>query len=242
MSVARPRPDRRTHTTAPAVAGVGRATALALLLLGGAAHALDLSVDPAGGSLALEDDVMAALADWRAAGVDPDLNDAVVTVSYGPSVRFGPDVQVWVLLRDGSGDATRRFEVLVAPGAGDVRAALIPAFGVVLGGSLGQGAFDPLLDPAGRRRPTTADGAALEARRTALPGDLNGDGRVDFEDLLLLAAAHGQRGVNLAADLDGSGVVDGGDLERLRERYTFEPAALPAAEPEPPAEPPAGDG
>jgi hypothetical protein len=199
-----------------------RMAAVAALLLGGAGHALDLTVDPSGGPLTLEEHVEAALADWRAAGVDPDAVLVTATVRYGDPARFGPDVEAWVVLRAGADEARRTFEVLVSPNAASPRAALIPALGVVLGGSLGgDGAFDPVLDPAGPRLPTEADGEALEARRTASPGDLNRDGRVDFEDLLLLAAAFGQRGVNLPADLDADGTVDADDLDLLRASYEF---------------------
>jgi hypothetical protein len=190
---------------------------------GGSALALELTVDPTGGPLTLEDDVAGALADWRAAGVDPDEVAATVVVRYGDTARFGPDVQAWVLLRGTAESGERTFEVVVAPAATAVRAALIPAFGVVLGGSFGSGAFDPILDPSGARRPTAAEGAALEERRTAIVGDLTGDGRVGFEDLLLIAASYGRRGVNLPADLNADGVVDGADIELLRERYEFEP-------------------
>jgi hypothetical protein len=189
----------------------------------GPAYALELTVDSAGGPLTLEDDVAAALADWRAAGVDPDEVAATVVVRYGDPARFGPDVQAWVLVRGATVPDERNFEVWVAPTATAVRAALIPAFGVVLGGSLGTGAFDPILDPSGPRRPTEAEGATLEARRTAVVGDLTGDGQVDFEDLLLMAASYGRRGVNLPADLNADGVVDGADLDLLRERYRFGP-------------------
>ncbi len=199
------------------------AAAAWLLLTTGFGHALDLVVDPTGGPLTLEDEVAAALDDWRAAGVDPDLIDAEVRVAYGAEGRFGPDVTAWVLLRGRVGSERPAFEVLVAPGSGALRSALIPALGVVLGGSLGSGALDPILDPSGPRRPTEAEGAALEARRTAIPGDLDGDGVVGFEDLLLVAAAYGERGVNLAADLDASGTVDAADLDLLRSAYTFDP-------------------
>jgi hypothetical protein len=193
----------------------------------GPAFALDLTVDPSGGPLTLEEDVAAVLADWRAAGVDPDGIAATVLVRYGDTARFGPDVRAWVLLRGAAEVGERTFEVWVAPTATAVRAALIPAFGVVLGGSLGTGALDPILDPAGARRPTEAEGGALEARRTAVVGDLSGDGRVGFEDLLLVAASYGRRGVNLPADLNADGVVDGADLDLLRERYAFEPPDAP---------------
>jgi hypothetical protein len=188
------------------------------------AFALELTVDPAGGPLTLEDDVAAALADWRAAGVDPDEVAATVVVRYGDAARFGPDAEAFVLLRGATETGERSFEVWISPTATAVRAALIPAFGVVLGGSFGTGAFDPILDPAGARRPTEAEGAALEQRRTAVFGDLTGDGRVGFEDLLLMAASYGRRGVNLPADLNADGVVDGADVDLLRERYEFDPA------------------
>jgi hypothetical protein len=208
-------------------AGGWAAALVALAGLAAIASALELTVDPAGGPLTLEDDVAAALADWRAAGVETEQVEATVTVRYGDPARFGPDVVAWVLLRGGTEGEDRTFEILVSPAATAVRAALIPAFGVALGGSLGRGAFDPVLDPAGPRLPSEAEGLALEARRTAVVGDLSGDGIVGFEDLLLMAAAYGRRGVNLAADLNADGVVDAADLDLLRERYTFEP---PAAE------------
>jgi hypothetical protein len=194
---------------------------LALALLG-SASALDLSVEPMAG-LDLQASVDAALGDWRAAGVDVDTLELQIVVRAGRSELFGPDVDLFVVVRGGSGDDDRRVEVLVNPAARNLRAALIPAFGVALGGVLGSGAFDPVLDATGPRRPTTADGALLEATRSALPGDLNRDGRIDFEDLLLLAGSFGRQGVNLPGDLNGDGVIDQTDLDLLREGYTFTP-------------------
>ena len=200
---------------------VSTALALALAASLGSAWALEITVDPPDGDLAAA--VEAALDDWRAAGIDVDAVDTRVVVRYGAAARFGPDVTAWVVLRGGADDPDRRFEILVAPDARGPRAALIPALGVVLGGTLGSGALDPVLDPAGPRRPTAGDGRALTERLSAIPGDLNRDGRVDFEDLLLMAEAFGRRGVNLAADLDGDGIVDAADLDLLRESYTFDP-------------------
>ncbi len=196
-------------------------TTLAIALLVGNAQALDLTVDPPDGDLAAE--IASALNDWQAAGVDVDATVARVTVRYGDASRFGPDVRAWVTLRGAADDPDRSFEILVTTDEADLRAALIPALGVVLGGTLGAGALNPVLDPGGPRRPTEADGRALSERLAAIPGDLNGDGRVDFEDLLLLAEAYGRRGVNLAADLNGDGVVDADDLDLLREHYVFRP-------------------
>lgn len=198
-------------------------TALALALAAWLGHALalEVTVEPPTGGLA--DAVAAALEDWRAAGVDVDAVDARVVVREGAAARFGPDAVAWVLVRGSVGDPDRGFEVLIAPGTAAPRAALIPAMGVVLGGSLGRGALDPVLDPAGPRRPTPADGLALRERLDAIPGDLDGSGRLDFEDLLLMAEAFGRRGVNLPADLDGDGTVGAADLDLLREGYAFDP-------------------
>lgn len=209
-------------------------------------QAIDLWVDPSGGSLALEEVVEAALEDWRAAGADPDAVDATVRVVYGDAARFGDDVLAWLLLRpdglpgggQGDDDALRPgYEIQVHPGHEPSRAALIPAFGVVLGGALGQGALDPYVDPGAPRLPTAAEAEALSEQRSALPGDLNRDGVVDFEDLLLLAAEYGRRGLNLPSDLDRDGVVGDGDLDLLRSAYTFTGPASPAA----PAAPEQGD-
>jgi hypothetical protein len=193
-----------------------------LLLLVSHASALDLQVEPIAG-IDLQASVEAALGDWRAAGVDVDTLELQIVVRAGRSELFGPDVDLFVVVRGGALGDGRRVEVLVNEAARNLRSALIPALGVALGGALGTGAFDPLLDPAGPRRPTAADGQLLEATRSAIPGDLNRDGRVDFEDLLLLAASFGRQGVNLVGDLNGDGVIDPTDLDLLRERYTFTP-------------------
>jgi hypothetical protein len=46
----------------------------------------------------------------------------------------------------------------------------------------------------------------------AQAGDVDGDGRVDDTDLLLVLFAFGQSGQNLLEDLDGDGIVDDADL------------------------------
>ena len=117
---------------------------------------------------------------------------------------------------------------LVRPDGEGVRAALVPALGVVLGGVPGSGALDPRVDGSAPRVPTATDVLALRAGRPEVPGDLDGDGRVDFEDLLLMAAAYGRQGINLPEDLDGDGVVGDGDLELLRALYEFADREAPA--------------
>lgn len=217
------------------------AVAALALAFGGWAAALEVRVDPQGGPLVLVDQVDAALADWRAAGVDVDAVARTVTVRYGDPARLGPDAIALVVVRPDEGG----FEVLVHPEADGVRAALIPALGVVLGGVLGDGALNPRVDPAAPAVPTAADAAALASRRPAVPGDVDGDGRVGFEDLLLVAAAYGRQGVNLVEDLDGDGVVGDADLEVLRAAYAFDEGSTPTTPEATPddAPPPAeGDG
>lgn len=203
---------------------IRRLALILLLAIAGSAASLELRSAP---SLPAEVLELAeqALSDWRAAGVDVDAVEAEVLLSIGASERFGPDVLLWVIARGVSAEGVRRFEVLIAPGAERLRAALIPALGVVLGGSLGEGALNPVLDRQEVRRPSEEDGGRIERVRTAVAGDINGDGVVDFEDLLLLAASFGQRGINNPADLNGDGVVDEQDLELLRELYSFTPPA-----------------
>lgn len=223
---------------------VAMAAVLALAFASWAA-AWDLQVDPSGGPLVLIDHVDAVLADWSAAGADVEGTDRTVVVRYGDPDRLGPDAIALVVVRPDAGS----YEVLVHPNRDGVRAALVPAFGVVLGGMPGVGALDPRIDSVAPLVPSTADVAMLRAARPDVPGDLDGDGRVDFEDLLRLAAAYDQQGINLPEDLDGDGVVGDADLDLLRERYTFEPststddapaegvAPAETTEPEEPAQP-----
>lgn len=189
------------------------------------AGAWDLRVDPSGGPLVLVDHVEAVLADWTAAGADVEGTDRTVVVRYGDPDRLGPDAIVLVVVRPDTGG----FDVLVHPELDGVRAALVPALGVVLGGVPSVGALDPRVDAAEPRMPNPADVAALRAARPEVRGDLDGDGRVGFEDLLRLAAAYGRQGINLPEDLDGDGVVGDADLDLLRDRYTF--AGTPSADP-----------
>jgi len=71
-------------------------------------------------------------------------------------------------------------------------------------------AADPSLD-------ANADGA-LDACTRPIPGDVNGDGRVDAADIALLLNAWGTS--DPAADLDHSGTVDAPDLSIVLSGWT----------------------
>lgn len=68
-----------------------------------------------------------------------------------------------------------------------------------------------------------ATGVMVERVLTKFPGDINGDGAVDFADLLLLVAAWGAQlgdpNYNPAADLNGDHVIDFFDLRILVENW-----------------------
>ncbi len=217
-----------------------------LLLLAATTRALTLDVDPTGGSLVLEERVAAAVAAWRAAGLDVEAVERTVRVRYGEPSLLGPDVPVLVASSD---DPAVDLDVFVHPELfEDAPGALVYAIGIALGGERGEGALDPRRAAgADAVLPSAADAAAIEATRLLDPADLNRDGVVDFEDLLLLALRMGERGVNIPGDLDGDGVVGATDVALMRERYTFAPLQrtpleAPAAAPPAPGDLPAVPG
>lgn len=55
--------------------------------------------------------------------------------------------------------------------------------------------------------------------KVGLMGDVNGDGRVDFEDLLILARNYGKAGTPNQGDLDDDGKIDFDDLVLLTRNY-----------------------
>lgn len=202
-------------------------------LLAAVASARDYSVDTAGGPLTLIEDVEAAFVLWQDAGAPelPELADgAGVLFSYGAADRFGPDTVTLTLQQS---QASPALELRVNPELQrDWPAALLFETGLVLGlTAADSGVMQPLLRPDGPLEPQETDISRLLSAADALPGDLTGDGVVDFLDLLELAAAFGSRGVNLPADLDGDGTVTLDDLRLLRENYVFsEPTDRSAAE------------
>ncbi len=202
---------------------------LALTLAWSSAAAWELRIDDAGGPADLGARVNVALEAWQAAGAEFDEIDRTVLVRYASAELLGPDALSLVVT---GGPPGVDIEVLVRADAGArLNDALVIAMGIALGGSPGAGILEPRLLPDEVRTPAPEDAAALAPGRR-LPGDVTGDGRSGFADLLRLAESWGQRGVNLPADLDGDGVVDASDLEILREHYQFAPLDDREAEPE----------
>ena len=71
-------------------------------------------------------------------------------------------------------------------------------------------------------------------------GDFNGDGKVNLDDLEILAANYGKKDkpvTNLNGDLNGDGVVNDADLEIMKTNYSFEIAPEKNLTPETPIAP-----
>lgn len=217
-----------------------RTALLAAFLLTALASGQDAySVDTAGGPLTLIDEVAAAFGLFGEAGApelprEADRSDVLFRFAGGD--RFGPDAVTLTVQRPAEQPG---LEVLVNPDLyRDWPAALVHEAGLVLGLASGTaGLMQPLLSEDGVSTPQPEDIARLRELVSAVPGDLTGDGIVDFLDLLELAADFGRRGVNLPGDLDGDGTVTLEDLRLLRENHAFtEPrdrSAEAAADPEP---------
>ena len=134
-------------------------------------------------------------------------------------IPFNPDVATRTL--ETTEGATSKLEVQVNPDQPlDLPSALLIESGLRLGLTLEAG-----ID--GKRSIGEAEIKALRALYSP-NGDMNGDGRVDVDDLELFAAAFGKRGERLRGDFNGDGAVDNKDLEILRSNYGY------GGEPQPP--------
>lgn len=134
-------------------------------------------------------------------------------------IPFNPDVATRTL--ETTEGATSKIEVQVNPEQPvDLPSALLIESGLRLGLSLEAG-----ID--GKRSIGEAEIRALRALYSP-NGDMNGDGRVDVDDLELFAKAYGKRGERLPGDFNGDGAVDDKDLEILRSNYVY------GGDPEPP--------
>lgn len=202
------------------------AVAAALLFLAfSPVFAAGYRVDSSGGPLTLSDDVAAALLEWSQQIPGADLTegapgDIEVRYAAGEPGGAGPDT-VTLTLQDSAGP--EHLTILVnALLFRDYPAALVHEAGIMLGASPATtGIMNPALSSATPTGPQESDLLLLRQAQERIPGDLTGDGMVDWLDLLQLAAVYGQRGVNLPSDLDGDGVITDADLELLRGLYEF---------------------
>ncbi len=127
-------------------------------------------------------------------------------------IAFNPDVATRSL--ETTEGATVKLEVQVNPEQPvDLPSALLIESGLRLGLTL-EAAID------GKRSVGEAEIKALRALYSP-NGDMNGDGRVDVDDLELFARAYGKRGERLPGDFNGDGAVDDKDLEILRSNYGY---------------------
>ncbi len=189
------------------------------LLLLSMAFALDYFVN---GDKALQDTVEKVFADWL--GLEPKLElnankDAKNTISYGKTELFGPDT--YSLSVQEQADESK-IKVILNPSTPDMLERVIyHETGLLIGlETRKKGIMNPAISDS------TAVLGELEAMQLSDlykydKADLNQDGQIDFYDLIELAKAFGQQGINSRADLNSDGVVDSKDLEILKESYVF---------------------
>jgi hypothetical protein len=97
------------------------------------------------------------------------------------------------------------------------------------------------LEPSieGKRSVGEVEATALRSK-FGQTGDLNGDQKVNLDDLEILSTNYGKKGlpsVNLNGDFNGDGVVDDADLEIMKTTYSFEIAPEKSLTPENPTAP-----
>ena len=163
-------------------------------------------------------------------GVQSNPN-ATTRYSWGgdKEIAFNPDVATRTL--ETTEGATVKIEVQINPEQPvDLPSALLIESGLRLGLDLEAG-----ID--GKRSVGEAEIKALRALYSP-NGDMNGDGRVDVDDLELFSVAYGKRGERLPGDFNGDRAVDDKDLEILRSNYVYggEPQ-VPKLEPVAPVTP-----
>jgi hypothetical protein len=97
------------------------------------------------------------------------------------------------------------------------------------------------LEPSieGKRSVGEVEATALRSK-FGQTGDLNGDQKVNLDDLEIVASNYGKKGlpsVNLNGDFNGDGIVDDADLEIMKTTYSFEITPEKSLTPEGPPTP-----
>ena len=150
------------------------------------------------------------------------LETAPVTFSWGEGdLPMNPDLSTRTIIKTGEALSS---EVRINPETADLESALLIEAGLRLGLNI-----DPNLGE--KRTVGELETKAIRARFSQ-NGDLNGDGKVNLDDLELLSLNYGKRaqagGGTLTGDLNGDGIINQLDVEILKANYTFEPIAQPA--------------
>jgi Dockerin type I domain len=167
------------------------------------------------------------------------LETAPVTFSWGEGdIPINPDLSTRTIIKTGE---TTTSEVRVNPETADLESALLIEAGLRLGLNI-----DPNL---GEKRTVGETESKAVKARFSQNGDLNGDGKVNLDDLELLSLNYGKRAPQgsgtLTGDLNGDGIINQLDVEILKANYTFEPISQPVATPAPtdpkPADPKPAD-
>jgi len=180
------------------------------------------------GDKLLKETVSEAFANW--AGLEPKLEisqeeNAKTTIEYGKSELFGPDTYSLSVQEQ---TQTNSIKVLINPEKKDLMRIILLETGLLLGLQLqSEGIMNPLINDKelSLGEPELSELAKLHQFEKE---DLNQDGVVDFYDLVELAKAFGQTGINSPADINSDGKVDNQDLELLKAKYSF---SLPSASP-----------
>jgi Dockerin type I domain len=155
------------------------------------------------------------------------LETAPVTFSWGEGdLPINPDLSTRTIIKTGE---TTTSEVRVNPETTDLESALLIETGLRLGLNI-----DPTL---GEKRTVGETESKAVKARFSQNGDLNGDGKVNLDDLELLSLNYGKRAAQgsgtLTGDLNGDGIINQLDVDILKSNYTFEPISQPAATPAP---------
>lgn len=163
------------------------------------------------------------------------LEAAPVTFSWGEGdLPMNPDLATRTIIKTGESTSS---EVRVNPETADLESALLIETGLRLGLTL-----DATL---GEKRTIGEVETKAVRARFSQNGDLNGDGKVNLDDLELLSLNYGKRAQQgsgtLTGDLNGDGIVNQLDVEILKSNYTFEPITQPAAANPAPTTPAPGD-
>lgn len=180
------------------------------------------------GDEVLQETVNEAFANW--AGLEPNLEinkleEANTIIDYGKTELFGPDTYS-LSIQEQADD--NKIIVLIKPDKTDMMRIILHETGLLLGLKIqSSGIMNPLINDE-QINLGELELTELAKLHQFKKEDINQDGVIDFYDLVELAKAFGQNGLNTAADINKDGKVDNADLELLKAEYSF---SLPSQNP-----------